>query len=339
MAFILETWYLDVIIVLSLLLTILYCYLTPLYRYWGDRNVPCLNSSLGMRFNYDLLARNKAHADVIREIYKIFHKERYCGFYQFRQPIFMVRDLQLIERIMIKDFSYFEDRGLPLDMENEPLTVNLTNLRGSQWRYLRNKLTPTFTTGKLKGMLEQICNCGAELVEQLEKYATTREEVDTKSVMFSFSTDVIASCAFGLQIKSDSSELQKFKEMVNKSIGNSGFTPLRMALKQFYPKLANFLGVKSIPSDANNYFMNITKATLHHRLKNNVRREDFFQMLLTLKEQDDTNNTTLSDDNDIDTSGEDIQLQYKYNTDAKGSNLTDNKGTTLSTTPGLPKSA
>ncbi|KAG8273794.1 hypothetical protein J6590_011339 [Homalodisca vitripennis] len=321
MAFILETWYLDVIIVLSLLLTILYYYLTPLYRYWGDRNVPCLNSSLGMRLNYDLLARNKAHADVIREIYKIFHKERYCGFYQFRQPIFMVRDLQLIERIMIKDFSYFEDRGLPLDMENEPLTVNLTNLRGSQWRYLRNKLTPTFTTGKLKGMLEQICNCGAELVEQLEKYATTGEEVDTKSVMFSFSTDVIASCAFGMQIKSESSELQKFKEMVNKSIGNSAFTPLRIALKQFYPKLANFLGIKAIPSDANNYFMNITKATLQHRLKNNVRREDFFQMLLTLKEQDDTNNTTLSDDNDIDTSGEDIQLQYKYNTDAKDSNL------------------
>uniref|UniRef100_A0A1B6KCI7 Cytochrome P450 n=1 Tax=Graphocephala atropunctata TaxID=36148 RepID=A0A1B6KCI7_9HEMI len=332
MAFMTGTWSLDVILALSLLLIFLYFYLTPLYRYWKERNVPCLDSSLGFRFNYDLLMRNKAHADIMREIYKIFDKERFCGFYQFRQPILMVRDLQLIERILIKDFSYFEDRGMPLDMKNEPLTMNLSNLRGGQWRALRQKLTPTFTTGKIKGMLNQIYNCGADLVKHIETYARTGEEVDTKTMIFMFSTDVIASCAFGLQIKSDSPEGQRFKEMVNKSIGNSAFTPLRMALKQFYPRLANFLRIKSIPSDASDYFMNITKATLAHRLQNNIKREDFFQLLMTLKEKDDKNNIMEKQDNylnntmdsesvKIDTSNEDVQLQYKYNTDPIGGNL------------------
>ena len=59
----------------------------------------------------------------------------------------MIRDPDLAQKILIKDFSHFHDHGVPAD-PNNPLDQNLFTMNGEQWRTLRNKLTPVFTTGQ-----------------------------------------------------------------------------------------------------------------------------------------------------------------------------------------------
>jgi len=74
--------------------------------------------------------------------------------------MFVFRDPDIIKNVLVKDFLSFHDRGLFMDEEIEPMTGNLFFLGGISWRNLRVKLTPTFTSGKMKMMFQILFDCG-----------------------------------------------------------------------------------------------------------------------------------------------------------------------------------
>jgi cytochrome P450 family 6 len=57
----------------------------------------------------------------------------------------------------------FEDKLDPL------FSKNLSVLKGQLWRHLRTKLTPVFTSRKIKMMFYLVDTCGKKLAECLEK--------------------------------------------------------------------------------------------------------------------------------------------------------------------------
>ena len=136
---------------------------------------------------------------VLENIYKELEGEKYGGTYSLTKPSFIFRDPDTIKNVLVKDFSSFHDRVLLLDEELEPLTGNLFLLSGNRWRNLRVKLTPTFTSGKMKMMLQTVVDCGLELGSVLEKSASNEEVIEMKDILARFITDVISSCAFGIQ--------------------------------------------------------------------------------------------------------------------------------------------
>lgn len=99
----------------------------------GPRLIP--KSSLG-EFFQKLYQENKHHAAV--------------GIYMSYSPVLLITDTMLLQKVFISDFSCFHDRPVPFDLENEPLQAHLFNISGQKWRNLRVKLSPTFTSGKLK---------------------------------------------------------------------------------------------------------------------------------------------------------------------------------------------
>jgi len=130
-----------------------------------------------------------------------------------REPILFVRDPELIHTVLVKDFSYFTDHGLDLDPSMSVLGNSLFFSKGQKWRTMRQKLTPGFTSGKLKDTYCQIKECSDEMVSGIVETLGKTDRIEVKTVTTGFSTDVIGTCAFGLKldaIKNDDSDFRRY---------------------------------------------------------------------------------------------------------------------------------
>lgn len=72
------------------------------------------------------------------------------------------------------------------------LAAHLFAVGGSKWRNLRNKLTPTFTSGKIKVMFQTLIDCSS-LLEQSLKEHKSDEPVDIKNMLSKLRKNIILS--------------------------------------------------------------------------------------------------------------------------------------------------
>ena len=91
--------------------------------------------------------------------------ELYVGVYSFLKPMLFIRDPHLAHEISVRDFNYFQDRLKEQPSANGRLIYGVPGLRGEEWRMVRNKLVPAFSSGKLKKMYSLIDECAELLVE------------------------------------------------------------------------------------------------------------------------------------------------------------------------------
>jgi hypothetical protein len=130
-------------------------------------------------------------------------KQPLFGFIEFSSPAVFFTDLDLIKNIFIKDFdSFMNRRPLKLEKTDPMFHKMLISMEGETWRELRGKMSPTFTTGKIKRMFGIFQTSSLKLVKYLEK----QSEENGGVVDFSYggqryAMDVIASAAFGLDSK------------------------------------------------------------------------------------------------------------------------------------------
>jgi cytochrome P450 len=106
----------------------------------------------------------------LQHIYEEHSDKPYVGIFSFDKPILLIRDLELVKDILVKDFQYFIDRVTSLNEKLDPLFSRiLFVIKGQNWRHWRTNLTPVFTTGKLKMMFFLVDTCGKELADCLDK--------------------------------------------------------------------------------------------------------------------------------------------------------------------------
>lgn len=110
--------------------------------------------------------KERAFGLVMSDLYEKY-SQTFVGIYLFIKPAILLRDAALVRQIMTTDFNSFHDRGVYVDEKNDPMSANLFTLKGQTWRTLRAKLTPSFTSGKLKGMFGTVDDVADKLVKHL----------------------------------------------------------------------------------------------------------------------------------------------------------------------------
>lgn len=149
-------------------------------------------------------------------LYKKYDNETYIGFHAFLKPQILIRDLDIIKSILVKDFNTFTDRGVYYNEEKDPLSGHLFSLEGIKWKNLRVKLSPTFTSGKMKMMFSTMKDCAEELQKYCLKVVKNNDELDFKDITGRYGLDVISSTALGLEgnnFHDDNTEMQILTNM------------------------------------------------------------------------------------------------------------------------------
>ena len=203
---------------------------------------------------------------------------KHGGIYILTLPIYMFVHLDYLKNV-VEDDGHFCDRLLVGNPKIEPLHGHLMNLKGTQWRNMRSKLRPSFTAGKTKMMFDIIKQCQDCLVKKVENLGC----VEVEQLCKNFTTDVIGSCAFGLDCKSMQNESSPFKIYCRKVLTKTILSRLKLTFCSIFPRLELLLNVHTIEKDVHDFFMNLAREMTEYREKNGNSRKDFMQSLIEMK--------------------------------------------------------
>nr|CAD7462715.1 unnamed protein product [Timema tahoe] len=261
----------------------LYLYFTSTFSYWEKRGVPFVKPLPVFGNFVDYIFLRTTSAESFAKIYKKLEEHQFGGFYRGSTPNLILRDPEIIKQIMVKDFNHFIDRNPSFFEKISPLACNLISLTGNRWRKLRMKLTPTFTSGKMRMMLPTIVGCSQDLVLFLRESADDNHILEIRNVVANFTTDVIGSCAFGLDINSMKNPDSEFRRMGNKVLQPTLLTVALRSLVLIFRPILKLVRHPLVSKDVNDFFLGMVKETLSYREKNKVVRNDFLQLLIQLK--------------------------------------------------------
>lgn len=99
---------------IAVLAIFLYYYLTSTHDFWKKRGVKGPKPEL-LTGNFGPVFKGKLPiAETLQRIYHKFSSEPVVGIFVRRTPTLVIRDLDLIKDVLIKDFSVFAERGLKI---------------------------------------------------------------------------------------------------------------------------------------------------------------------------------------------------------------------------------
>lgn len=288
----------------ALLVTVISSFLFYAYwklGYWSRKGLYDNDPVLFYGNAKKLMSKQQSLGEMWKDLYNNikFKGLKHGGGYLLFTQTYVPVDLNLIKNIMQQDFQHFNSHGIYFNEKGDPLSAHLFALSGHKWRNLRTKLTPTFTSGKMKMMFNRLLECGEGLKEMVEEFSNSGKPMDIKEMLQRFTIDIIVSCAFGLECDTmknpDNDFASKGRNVVKP--GSLGIIKI-ISFFAFPHSLLHKLNVKFTDRETEDFFMNVIRKNVEYREKHNVYRKDFMHLLLQLK-----NRGKITDDEQLTSDG------------------------------------
>lgn len=263
-------------------LSLLYIFLKRTYSYW-ERNGFKAYPGVSLVFGHfkQTLCQKESMGHFFTRVYRTT-TEPFLGVYGFMRPILLINDPKLVQTIFIKDFAHFSDRNVHCS-EYDPLSMHLFALSGQKWKNLRQRLTPAFTSGKLRSMFGTITDCGLTLQKYLDDLVAEQKLLDVREISACFLINTVASIGFGIEVDTITQPKHEFRETFRKVFKSSFLNSVRFFGKFIAPKLLTITRLRTIDKEVEDFVMSVVKQNLEYREQNGVVRKDFFQMLVQLR--------------------------------------------------------
>ena len=95
--------------------------------------------------------------EIFDKAYPRFGGKKMWGHYGvLGAPQLVIRDMELMKDVFIKDFDYFPEQREMYFSNNKYVKNMLIVIKGEKWKAMRTMTTPMFTSGKLRGMASLI---------------------------------------------------------------------------------------------------------------------------------------------------------------------------------------
>ncbi|CAD6240455.1 GSCOCT00014160001.2-RA-CDS, partial [Cotesia congregata] len=276
---------LDFLVLICGLIVLSYLYMTRKFKYWKKHGVTEITPTPFVGNFGDCLMTKKSSGQWLRDIHEWSSGLPYMGFYIFDRPCLLIRDPELVKNILVKDFNTFPDRFVSASPHDRIGDANLFLIKNPAWKVVRTKLTPLYTSGKLKRMFELMVDVGEDLMTHMKslKLEGQGQNVEVKDLSAKFTTDMIATTAFGVRANCLNDPNAAFREAGRRVFATSLYRNFELTSLFFAPQLAKPLGLKFIPSNASKFLRDTLWGVILERERSNYKRGDLIDLLVELR--------------------------------------------------------
>ncbi|CAH0395530.1 unnamed protein product [Bemisia tabaci] len=268
-------------LVAVLLLYLVYNYWRN-YTHWSKSGLPYIP------FPRDSVFYPVHKVDTIKRFYDELAPHPVGGFYKMSRPYLMIRDPEIIRKILIKDFPYFVNHGMQIFPDLDPVNQHVFNIDDERWKGVRQKMAPIFTPQKLKMMWPLMLECRDALGKYLDQLIETRDQIEIREVMSKFALDVIGTCGFGLECDAIQNEDSELRRVVSGGTAtqDSNRPAVRSFLRSTGLPLIRLLRLKRIPETVDDFFLGLVRGAADAPAHETANRTDIVQHLVNAQRQE-----------------------------------------------------
>lgn len=271
------------LLVVAIFLVLFYYYGVNTFDYWKKRGIKHAKTYPYVGTNLKQYLQRASVAMIAEETYRNFPEEKVVGFYRGKSPELVIRDPDIIKRILITDFQSFYPRGLnPHKTVIEPMLRNLFFADGDIWKLLRQRISPAFSTGKLKAMFPFITDRAEKLQIIAEDILQKDGIFDARDLMARYTTDFIGVCGFGINMDALSDNNSQFRKLGKRIFHRTIRDAFAGAGKQIFPELLK--NVNLLAPEIESSMIHLVKQVCMERNYKPSGRNDFIDLMLDLKQ-------------------------------------------------------
>ncbi|CAO1442022.1 unnamed protein product [Diamesa tonsa] len=261
-----------------------YKWATSTYDYFAKRGMTFSKPVPLMGSNLNMFTRKLSFPEVIDAWYYEFRDVKISGLFEFRRPFVFVRDPKIVKHLAIKEFDYFMDHRSVITKEIDPMFGKaLVALTGQKWKDMRATLSPAFTGSKMRMMFEFMSQCGKQTaITMREQIVTGNDNVfEFRELASKFTVDVIASCAFGIEVNSFLNPKNDFQRIAQKVANFSGFlTTMKFLGFMVAPNIMKKLNISILDKETCDFFQTAILDTMKYRVEKGIVRHDMINLLI-----------------------------------------------------------
>ncbi|KAH8253638.1 hypothetical protein KR032_006338, partial [Drosophila birchii] len=292
----------ELLFLLATLAIVFYIWQRRAFSFWQSRGVKFIRPVPLLGCTREFLTGRLPFFEQIQKFHEApgFEKEPFVGVYLAYRPALILRDLDLIKTVMVKKFQYFNNRVLQTDPHNDALGFNnLFFARSPAWKELRNKISPVFTSGKIKQMYPLMVKIGKNLEDSVERMGSG-SIVQIKDLCARFTTDLIATIAFGLEANALQTPKSEFYHHNKAVFAVSLSRAIDFAIIFMLPAFASLARVKLFSKDTTKFIRSSINYVLAERERTGVKRNDLIDILLAWRKEAAANPEKNHQANDLD---------------------------------------
>ncbi|XP_059608198.1 cytochrome P450 6d1-like [Phlebotomus argentipes] len=267
-------------IILALCL-IHYLYVTLVaFTYWKRRGVasekpsyPLGNVKISQIFHTPI-------ETLLEDIYSRT-KGPFMGYMLHTRPVLIIKDPEMINRILVKDFQYFNSR-IEVDLTNDPLFGSFFILHDERWKLFRQKLSPIFAANRLRGVFDSI----ESKYNALEDYLMTGESLslDFYTLMKRYLVNVMTSVLLGIDVDYLNNPNDEIRLMTEEAIPPNTRTAFSFFFSLIAPGLKTKIKYNFFRREVEDFVVGLVKSVMKLRVTKGTERFDFIHKLMELRE-------------------------------------------------------
>lgn len=264
-----------------------WAYISYRQRYWQRLGIKS-PAGMSLFFGHSMVRMKKRMSPFIQmdTYYNAFKGQKLpiLGLYFITRPIALVMDVALLKHIFITDFDHFVDRGVYYNEIDDPVSAHLFSISGDTWRRLRAKVSPVFTSGKLRAMFPTIVSFAKYLDREMDRTVAAHPDgFHIRDITARFTTDVIGSCAFGIQCNSLENPDTEFRRMGDLAFRRQFWRAAKTNFCQTFPRFARLFRLRIVHPKVSAFYQKTVEDTVAFREREQYQRQDFMNLMIELK--------------------------------------------------------